>query len=190
VAVAALLLAATALAVAEAADGEVVTVPRGAEQAEVEESVAVAVADPLGERLAGDPVGLIGLTLPEAYKALGAPSEVFSYRGTEGWQDDVVFYYPGSAYLFWYRSRVWQVRVDARYTGSFHGLRMGDPRERVIQAVARPYQDVDGSLVFHLKDASLIDGPDGRGKGVYPLRLRTFFRDNKLADAYLYRGDF
>lgn len=137
-----------------------------------------------------DAAGLIGLGPAEALRSLGAPSEVFAHRGEEGWQDDVVFYYPGGLYLFWYQSRIWQVRADARFTGSFLGLRMGWAREQVVAAVARPFRELDDSLVFFLPDASLLPGSGGRNLGTYPLRLRAFFRDAKLSDLYFYRGDF
>jgi len=142
------------------------------------------------ERASLDPIQMVGMNLTDAFASVGAPEEVFSYRGAAEALDDVVFYYPGAVYLFWYRSRVWQVRVDARFPGTFLGLRMGDSRVRVVEAVGRQYQEVDGSLVFFLPDASLIDGTNGRSKGAYPLRLRVFFQDGKLSDAYLYRGDF
>jgi hypothetical protein len=137
-----------------------------------------------------DPLALIGLTLGEAHGLLGAPAEVFAYRGAEAWQDDVVYYFPSHLYLFWFKNRVWQVRADARYAGSFLGLRMGASRDEVIATVGRQFQDVDGSLVFFLADASLLDGRDGRSRGAYPLRLRAFFQDGRLADVYLYRADF
>jgi hypothetical protein len=133
---------------------------------------------------------LIGLVPSEAFAALGAPAEVFAHRGAEGWQDDVVFYYATNLYLFWYQSRVWQVRADERFAGSFLGLRMGWTREQVVAGISRPFQELPDSIVFLLPDASLLPGPAGRAQGAYPLRLRAFFRDGRLSDLYLYRGDF
>jgi hypothetical protein len=137
-----------------------------------------------------DPLGLIGMSLAEAYAALGSPAEVLTHRGTESWQDDVVFYYPAHLYLFWYRNRVWQVRADTKYADAFLGLRMGWTREEVTAALGRPSQELADSTLIFLPDASLLVGPDGRSRGAFPLRLRVFFQDGKLTDAYLYRADF
>jgi hypothetical protein len=156
-------------------------------------------ADPL------DLPSLVGLTLPEALEHLGVPAEMFASRGEEGWQDDVVFYYPSHLYLFWYRNRVWQARLDERYSGSFlaavvgpvgteggakadreaaakagaaeAALVMGRSRDQVLSVLGPPMREIDGSLVYHLED---------RG---YPVRLRLYFRDGRLVDAYCYRGD-
>jgi hypothetical protein len=123
---------------------------------------------------------LVGLTLAEALGKLGAPEQVFCARGAESWQDDVVFYYPAHLYLFWYQDRVWQARVDGRYAGGFlasPALAMGAKREEALAALGPPLREVGDSLVYHLED---------RG---YPVRLRLYFREGRLADAYCYRGD-
>jgi hypothetical protein len=123
---------------------------------------------------------LVGLTLAEALGKLGAPERVFCARGPESWQDDVVFYYPAHLYLFWYQDRVWQARVDERHTGGFlasPALAMGARREEALAALGPPLRELEDSLVYHLED---------RG---YPVRLRLYFREGRLADAYCYRGD-
>jgi len=123
---------------------------------------------------------LVGLTLPEALARLGAPAQVFCARGAESWQDDVVFYYPAHLYLFWYQDRVWQARVDEEHPGGFlaaTALAMGSSREEVLAALGPPMRELGDSLVYHLED---------RG---YPVRLRLYFREGRLADAYCYRGD-
>ena len=123
---------------------------------------------------------LVGLTLPEAFQLFGAPEQVFAARGQESWQDDVVFYYPGHLYLFWYQNRVWQARVDEHHAGGFlasGGLAMGRSREEVLGLLGPPMRELGESLVYHLED---------RG---YPVRLRLYFREGLLADAYCYRGD-
>jgi hypothetical protein len=123
---------------------------------------------------------LVGLTLAQAFQRFGAPEQVFCARGAESWQDDVVFYYPGHLYLFWYQERVWQARVDEHYGGGFlasRALAMGAGREEVLDALGPPMRELGDSLVFHLED---------RG---YPVRLRLYFREGRLADAYCYRGD-
>lgn len=124
--------------------------------------------------------GLVGLTPPEAFERFGAPTEVFAARGAENWQDDVVFFYPSHLYLFWNQNRVWQARVDERYSGSFlasRALAMGAGRTEVLTLLGPPMRELGDSLVYHLED---------RG---YPVRLRLYFREGLLADAYCYRGD-
>jgi hypothetical protein len=123
---------------------------------------------------------LVGLTLTEALQSFGAPEQVFCARGAESWQDDVVFYYPGHLYLFWYQNRVWQARVDEHHAGAFlasRALSMGRSREEVLAMLGPPMRELGDSLVYHLED---------RG---YPVRLRLYFREGRLADAYCYRGD-
>lgn len=166
-----------ALALALVLAGAVFAQERGPE--------AAAAADPVADKLL-----LIGMTPEESFAALGAPTEMFVFRGAESRLDDVVFYFTTSLYVFWYENRIWQVRADSRYGGAFMGLRMGFTREQVIAVIDRPFQEVAESLVFLLSDASLLPGTGGRNRGLYPLRLRAFFREGRLADLYLYRGDF
>ena len=116
-----------------------------AERAQPAPSAAPAASVPTPAAQPAPPVeeldlpSLVGLTLPEAYERFGAPLEVFSSRGAEPWQDDVVFFYPANLYLFWFQNRVWQVRVDARFIGSFLNLAMGRSREEVLAALAQYY---------------------------------------------------
>ena len=102
---------------------------------------------------------------------------MFSARGGEEWQDDVVFYYPQHLYLFWYQNRVWQVRLDQRYAGEFLGLKMGQSREAALAALGSPFKELSDSLVYQLED---------RG---YPVRARLYFENGLLRDAYCFRGD-
>lgn len=123
---------------------------------------------------------LVGLTLAEALERFGAPEQMFAARGQESWQDDVVFYYPAHLYLFWHQERVWQARADERFTGGLlasRTLAMGAKREEVLGLLGPPMRELGDSLVYHLED---------RG---YPVRLRLYFREGLLADAYCYRGD-
>lgn len=124
------------------------------------------------------PGSLLGLTLAQATADFGAPAEVFPVRGKAAWQDDVVFYYPDHSYLFWFRNRVWQVRVDRRFKGTILGLQMGDSRQKVEKVLGTPFHVGGSSEIFILPD---------RG---FPVRARLFFTDNKMSDLYVYRGDF
>jgi len=121
---------------------------------------------------------ILGMELETAYKDFGAPAEVFTVRGEEGWQDDVVFYYDSHFYLFWFENRVWQVRVDNRYTGEFLKLIMGNSEAEVIARLGVPFKREGNSLFYNLQDHA------------YPLRLRLSFDNGLLVDAYCYRSDF
>ncbi len=122
---------------------------------------------------------LLGLTLREVFTGFGVPEEIFPLRGTAAWQDDVVFYYPDHSYLFWYQDRVWQVRVDRRFTQAvLGGVTMGSSIAEVEGILGTPFHTGANSLIFILPD---------RG---YPVRARLFFDDDKLVDLYVYRGDF
>jgi hypothetical protein len=114
----------------------------------------------------------------DAYANLGVPAEVFPFRGEREEHDDVVFYYENHLYLFWHENRVWQARVDHRYTETVLGLRMGGSREAVTGALGEPFYAGGESLIYLLSD---------RG---YPVRARLVFRDRRLHDVYIYRGDF
>jgi hypothetical protein len=137
--------------------------------------------DPLTPAQPGlDLPALVGLSLPEAFQLFGTPEQVSAARGQESWQDDVVFYYPWHLYLFWYQNRVWQARVDEHHAGGIlasRALAMGARREEVLGLLGPPMRELGESLVYHLED---------RG---YPVRLRLYFREGLLADAYCYRGD-
>jgi hypothetical protein len=120
---------------------------------------------------------LIGLNLEEVHQILGVPAEVYALRGPEPEQDDVVFYYPGHLYLFWFENRVWQVRADRRFPGRVFSLSMGTSRQQVIETMGRPILEFPDSLVFHIED---------RG---YPIQARLYFDEDGLADVYCFRGD-
>jgi hypothetical protein len=120
---------------------------------------------------------LVGLSLADALDRFGAPQEVLAARGAEPWQDDVVFFYPQHLYLFFYQNRVWQARVDARYEGKFLAIGMGASRSEVLAALGAPMKELPESLVYQLED---------RG---YPVRLRLYFEEDRLVDAYCFRAD-
>lgn len=121
---------------------------------------------------------IVGMELEKAYKDFGAPAEVFTVRGEDEWQDDVVFYYDSHFYLFWFENRVWQVRVDNRYPGDFFKLKMTNSEAEVIAELGVPFKRVGNSLFYDLQDRA------------YPLRLRLSFDNGLLVDAYCYRSDF
>ena len=125
-----------------------------------------------------DPTRFIGMDLRSAVDSLGLPRDMFTFRGEEETQDNVVFYYSDSLYLFWYRNRVWQVRCDHRFSGSVLGLSLGMSREEVERAFPATLTAVGDSLYFDLQ---------GRSP---PMRVRMVFTLKLLSDLYVYRSDF
>jgi hypothetical protein len=143
-----------------------------------------AAAEPSGSPSEGsadmasvDVASIVGINLAQAGERYGTPAHVFVVRGDEPWQDDVVFRYASGLYLFWYEDTVWQVRLDLHFTGEFLQLRMGASREQVRELLGKPWGEEEDALVYDLED---------RG---YPLRLRLYFDNDLLMDAYCYRGD-
>ena len=139
----------------------------------------------LGEdgRFLSDPLDLmeaelIGLTIPEAFDRYGTPARLFSLRGDEEWQDDVVFFYSDYLYLYWFQDRVWQIRYDSRHSGEVAGLKMGQSLDAVSAIIGPPHYGGTGSLFYDLRDSG------------FPLRLRLAFKDGRLNDIYIYRSDF
>jgi hypothetical protein len=138
-------------------------------------SAAAAAADAAGP---DDPVDLIGMDPPQVFAALGAPGEIFPWRGAEPAEDDVVFFYPDFRYVFWFQSRVWQVRFDRRYPGPVLGFTLGMSRWEAEAVGAGRLQRADGSLYLTL---------DG---GRFPLRVRLVLSDDRVTDIYVYRSDW
>jgi hypothetical protein len=126
-----------------------------------------------------DVSGMLGMNLGSALQAFGLPQSMYPFRGSAEERDDVVFYYPDHTYLFWYRDRVWQVRLDRRSTAVFHGVSPGMTRAQVETAVTeRPLVPNGDSLYFDL---------DGEA---FPVRVRLVFAGSELTDIYVYRSDF
>ncbi len=125
-----------------------------------------------------DPTKLIGLDLKSAMSQLGVPQSVYTFRGDEADQDNVVFYYSNYLYLFWYQDRVWQVRCDRRFTRTLFGLTLGTPRDVIMRSFSHPLTAREDSLYFDIDDSE------------FPLRARLVFADGVLSDVYVYRSDF
>jgi hypothetical protein len=127
---------------------------------------------------ADDPTALIGMNPAQVVAALGAPREIFSWRGAEPAEDDIVFFYPDFRYVFWFQSRVWQVRFDRRYAGSVLGFSIGMVRAEAEARGQGRLEEREGSLYL-----ALDTGP-------YPLRVRLAVIDDRIADIYVYRSDW
>jgi hypothetical protein len=119
------------------------------------------------------PETLIGLTLEGLYSLFGPPKEVYSIRGVEEWQDDVVFVYPqGDFYV--YGDRVWQLGL-----GAARGVRVGDPRAAALLALGQEAEEQGDYLLLPLRG------------GPWPMSLRINLDDSGRTTAiFLYRSDF
>lgn len=120
---------------------------------------------------------LLGMSPAETYEVLGAPAEVLASR-TQNEVLQLVHFYADFIYLFWFRNRVWQIRVDSRFKGVFLGLRMGMTRAQVEHLLGPPrYAEEGGWYTYELPVVG------------YPRRLRLKFNDGRLADLYFFRSD-
>lgn len=130
-------------------------------------------AVPASDLSRSDPSVWLGATLPQILGSFGAPQAVYSVRGPEPWQDDVVFVYD-AVELYWFKDRVWQVRCNAAY-----GVRFGDSKENVVAALGEPLQRLESDFVYQ------------RPSRAWPLRLRLKFGESGgVTDFYVYRADF
>ena len=127
---------------------------------------------------AAELAGRLGWTVSEAAEDFGVPESMFVYRGEVPEEDNIVFYYPDYSYLFWFRDRVWQVRVDERWSGEVDGVRMGMSLKDVAEMWGEPINDTDEAPTWMLPDQG------------YPVRIRLYFADDRLADIYVYRSDW
>lgn len=147
-------------------------------------TVLLVLASPLGGAdttlpLAVELSAKLGWTLDEALSWLGTPETMFPFRGDEATEDNIVFYYPNSLYLFWFKDRVWQLRVDENWKGEIDGVRMGMKQNRITRLWGPAINDWDENPTWTLPD---------RG---YPVRIRLYFDDNdRLVDLYVYRSDW
>ncbi len=128
--------------------------------------------------LPDDPAPLLDLTLEETWVRLGPPRSVRAVRGAEPWQDDVALEYGEGLAVYVYRDRPWQVRLSEGYPGSCFGFFLGDPADKVLSLLGTPDRNEAGILEWRLPY---------RG---YPARLRILTRDERIAEAYVYRSDF
>lgn len=138
---------------------------------------APAAASAAPEAAPLDPAGFLGASLAQAAAAFGPPDSVFAVRGPEEWQDDVVFRYDGLD-LYWFRDRVWQVRVQSAY-----GVSVGDAADAAADAAAAklgpPLARRDDALVYQL------------GGKAWPQRARFGLDgDGRVESIYVYRADF
>ncbi len=126
----------------------------------------------------GEATALLGSDLSSIVGRYGVPSSVSSVRGELPWQDDVVFRYDSGLSFFWFKNRVWQIRIERGFSGETSGLSMGSTREQVEKLLGRPFYSEGAWTLYHYA-----------GDG-FPVRVRMFFDEKGLEDVYIYRGDF
>ncbi len=138
--------------------------------------VLVPVSDETVENLESLWNDLLGMRPGEAYDFIGAPEEVLASR-SQGDLLQVVHFYDSFLYLFWFQNRVWQIRADQRFKGSFLGLKMGMNPLEVAAVLGPPRLSENDWLTYELP----VIG--------YPRRLRLKFLNNRLNDLYYFRSD-
>jgi hypothetical protein len=122
---------------------------------------------------ASDPALLVGLTLESVFSRYGPPKSVYTVRGLEAWQDDVVFEYDeGDFYV--YKDRVWQLGLKSAY-----GITLGAHRAEVVLVLGEGDQNFDDHILYSLPSRS------------WPLTLRVNLNAAGTVSAlFIYRSDF
>jgi hypothetical protein len=120
-----------------------------------------------------DPLLLVGIKLEKLIERFGAPKAVHAARGSEVWQDDVVFSYDeGNFYL--YKDRVWQVALKSAY-----GIAIGDAKQLVFLVLGEAAEDKGGYILMPLQSEG------------WPLMLRLNVNSAaKVSAIFIYRSDF
>ncbi len=68
--------------------------------------------------------------------------------------------------------------MDCRFEGFVVNLAMGMAEEDIVRNFGKPIHKEEGSFLFRVSHQG------------YPVKVRLFFKDGKLDDCYVYRGDF
>jgi hypothetical protein len=121
-----------------------------------------------------DAENAVGLTLKEVFSYYGQPDTVYAVRGSEEWQDDVVFVYENLKLdVYIYKDRVWQVCVQSAL-----GLKKGDRKAAALLALAGNIEDRDNHLLYSYPNT------------VWPKYARfNLDAANRIREIYIYRPD-
>lgn len=142
----------------------------------VQASVAQEAVEPV---MPWSPSVILGMSPGEAIKRLGAPQRVYALRGSEAWQDDVVFDYGDGLSLFLFADRVWQVRIAEPYPLPILGFILGGTRKDIAEALGFPAVPMEGDPEWMLAGEA------------WPVRLRALpGKDGSIRELYVYRADF
>jgi hypothetical protein len=104
---------------------------------------------------------------------------VFAVRGSEAWQDDVVFDYADGLSLFLFADRVWQVRIAEPYPLPVLGFVLGGNLDALSKTLGSPSTMMQGDPEWMLTGEA------------WPVRLRAIMsEDGSIRELYVYRADF
>ena len=118
-------------------------------------------------------LSFVGMTLQELIQRFGAPNTVIAARGSENWQDDVIFQYE-QADFYIYKDRVWQVGL-----ASISGISNKERKPSILLALGDAAQDMGDHILFP------VSGKD------WPLTIRiNFGSSGQVSAIYVYRSDF
>ena len=121
----------------------------------------------------GELFSLVGMKVAELIEQFGPPIAVFTVRGNEVWQDDVVFHYAGADFYI-VKDRVWQVKLAAAL-----GINSGDPKQAALLVLGVKAQDRGDHLLMP------VSGGD------WPLMFRVNINNaGRVAAIFIYRPDF
>ncbi len=130
------------------------------------------------ENMPISPEQYIGMEPDEVWNTFGPPTHLFSRRGDNAAEDDVVFYRSG-LYLYWFQNRIWQVRADRNYSGFLAGIRIGDSLDSVLEKYPDLLSKTAESIIIEIN------------RDIYPVRLRLALdSQGTVNDMYLFRGDY
>jgi uncharacterized membrane protein len=142
----------------------------------VQGAMAQETVDPV---MPWSPSVILGMSPGEAIERLGAPQRVFAVRGSEAWQDDVVFDYGEGLSLFLFADRVWQVRIAEPYPLPVLGFVLGGNMGDMSRALGSPAAMMQGDPEWMLTGEA------------WPVRLRALpGEDGSIRELYVYRADF
>ena len=137
------------------------------------QTASAATADGIAGTVSTDISSFIGMKLDGLIARCGPPDLVYSSRGEQIWQDDVVFVYnEGDFYIF--KDRVWQLGLKSAY-----GVTVGDSKPAVFLILGEEVSDHGEFLLLPLPPAG------------WPLMLRINFNDaGRVSAIFIYRPDF
>lgn len=121
-------------------------------------------------------LSFVGMMMADLIERFGTPRSVITERGSEAWQDDVVFQYNGADFYI-FRDRIWQVKL-----ASTHGVSNGDRKSAVLRVLGNSASDRGNHVLVQLA---------GRD---WPLMMRVNFNNSAntgvVTAIYIYRPDF
>jgi hypothetical protein len=119
-----------------------------------------------------DPASLIGTSLRDLIAIFGVPQSVYAARGSDLWQDDVVFAYEDWEFYV-YKDRVWQISLKAAY-----GIKVGEKRDVIPLILGPQVQIYDAHTLYAYPNRS------------WPISIRFNTDRNGLVSAiFIFRAD-